>query len=171
MAWCGRSCTGRSRGGGTGTDAHFLSYNPKLTPLFMDGGLSLSVGFSRMLRTHTLVPPLRVRIPWDVFKKRNAPIAGGIVIFWRRAGDSPRCLRQRSTAPRLRRSARHKPEGLCRPCGFESPRCPRTKKRPIAGAPYHSGGELGIRTPDRIESYTRLAGEHLRPLGQLSVGD
>ena len=31
-----------------------------------------------------------------------------------------------------------------------------------------TGGELGIRTPDRIESYTRLAGEHLRPLGQLS---
>ena len=31
-----------------------------------------------------------------------------------------------------------------------------------------TGGERGIRTLDRIESYTRLAGEHLRPLGQLS---
>ena len=45
------------------------------------------------------------------------------------------------------------------------------KKGPIAGTLDHSGGELGIRTPDRIESYTRLAGEHLRPLGQLSVGE
>ena len=34
-----------------------------------------------------------------------------------------------------------------------------------------SGGELGIRTPDTLLAYTRLAGEHLRPLGQLSVGD
>ena len=31
------------------------------------------------------------------------------------------------------------------------------------------GGELGIRTPDTLLGYTRLAGEHLRPLGQLSV--
>ena len=31
-----------------------------------------------------------------------------------------------------------------------------------------SGGELGIRTPDTLRGYTRLAGEHLRPLGQLS---
>ena len=30
------------------------------------------------------------------------------------------------------------------------------------------GGELGIRTPDTLVAYTRLAGEHLRPLGQLS---
>ena len=30
------------------------------------------------------------------------------------------------------------------------------------------GGELGIRTPDTLLAYTRLAGEHLRPLGQLS---
>ena len=45
------------------------------------------------------------------------------------------------------------------------------KKGPIDGTLDHSGGELGIRTPDRIESYTRLAGEHLRPLGQLSVGE
>ena len=37
-----------------------------------------------------------------------------------------------------------------------------------AGRAGFSGGELGIRTPDRIWSYTRLAGEHLRPLGQLS---
>ena len=32
-----------------------------------------------------------------------------------------------------------------------------------------SGGELGIRTPDSLRGNTRLAGEHLRPLGQLSV--
>ena len=32
----------------------------------------------------------------------------------------------------------------------------------------NSGGELGIRTPDGLRTHTRLAGEHLRPLGQLS---
>ncbi len=32
-----------------------------------------------------------------------------------------------------------------------------------------TGGELGIRTPDALLGHTRLAGEHLRPLGQLSV--
>ena len=32
----------------------------------------------------------------------------------------------------------------------------------------NSGGELGIRTPDGLGAHTRLAGEHLRPLGQLS---
>ncbi len=32
-----------------------------------------------------------------------------------------------------------------------------------------NGGELGIRTPDTLVAYTRLAGEHLQPLGQLSV--
>lgn len=32
-----------------------------------------------------------------------------------------------------------------------------------------TGGELGIRTPDSLWGNTRLAGEHLRPLGQLSV--
>ena len=31
------------------------------------------------------------------------------------------------------------------------------------------GGELGIRTPDTLLGCTRLAGEHLRPLGQLSA--
>lgn len=42
-------------------------------------------------------------------------------------------------------------------------------------APYgallqiRTGGELGIRTPDALLGHTRLAGEHLRPLGQLSV--
>ena len=34
---------------------------------------------------------------------------------------------------------------------------------------WESGGELGIRTPDTLLGYTRLAGEHLRPLGQLST--
>ena len=33
----------------------------------------------------------------------------------------------------------------------------------------HTGGELGIRTPDALLGHTRLAGEHLRPLGQLST--
>ena len=45
-------------------------------------------------------------------------------------------------------------------------------KSPAAWKPgsraARSGGELGIRTPDSLEDYTRLAGEHLRPLGQLS---
>ena len=35
--------------------------------------------------------------------------------------------------------------------------------------PSQTGGELGIRTPDALLGHTRLAGEHLRPLGQLSV--
>ncbi len=35
--------------------------------------------------------------------------------------------------------------------------------------PCKTGGELGIRTLDTLMAYTRLAGEHLRPLGQLSV--
>ena len=50
------------------------------------------------------------------------------------------------------------------------------KKNKKATQPYEvakslefvSGGELGIRTPDTLLAYTRLAGEHLRPLGQLS---
>lgn len=33
------------------------------------------------------------------------------------------------------------------------------------------GGELGIRTPDTLVGYTHLAGERLRPLGQLSMCD
>lgn len=46
-----------------------------------------------------------------------------------------------------------------------------TKENPpwLAGRVEQSGGELGIRTPDTLLGYTRLAGEHLRPLGQLSV--
>ena len=45
-----------------------------------------------------------------------------------------------------------------------------TKENPPwpAGRVEHSGGELGIRTPDSLRGNTRLAGEHLRPLGQLS---
>ena len=39
----------------------------------------------------------------------------------------------------------------------------------LAGRVEQSGGELGIRTPDALLGHTRLAGEHLRPLGQLSV--
>ena len=31
-----------------------------------------------------------------------------------------------------------------------------------------TGGELGIRTLDALVGHTHLAGEHLRPLGQLS---
>ena len=45
------------------------------------------------------------------------------------------------------------------------------QKRAPSGAllQIHTGGELGIRTPDSLRGNTRLAGEHLRPLGQLSV--
>ncbi len=43
------------------------------------------------------------------------------------------------------------------------------RKNPLQrGDLRFSGGELGIRTPDTLVAYTRLAGEHLRPLGQLS---
>ena len=46
-----------------------------------------------------------------------------------------------------------------------------TKENPpwLAGRVEQSGGELGIRTPDSLRGNTRLAGEHLRPLGQLFV--
>ena len=57
------------------------------------------------------------------------------------------------------------------PLGFESPASfLRTKKAPNGTLlQIHTGGELGIRTPDALLGHTRLAGEHLRPLGQLSV--
>ena len=41
--------------------------------------------------------------------------------------------------------------------------------RELRGRIIRTGGELGIRTPDALLGHTRLAGEHLRPLGQLSV--
>ena len=41
--------------------------------------------------------------------------------------------------------------------------------RELRGRINSTGGELGIRTPDALLGHTRLAGEHLRPLGQLSV--
>ena len=45
----------------------------------------------------------------------------------------------------------------------------KTKRAPRGALLVHSGGELGIRTPDTLLGYTHLAGELLRPLGQLSV--
>lgn len=33
----------------------------------------------------------------------------------------------------------------------------------------NSGGEVGIRTPESLVAITRLAGEHLRPLGHFSI--
>ena len=45
----------------------------------------------------------------------------------------------------------------------------RTKKGTPKGFLFDlRGGELGIRTPDTLVGYTHLAGERLRPLGQLS---
>ncbi len=44
----------------------------------------------------------------------------------------------------------------------------KTKTPPYEGSKLFGGGELGIRTLDTLVAYTRLAGEHLRPLGQLS---
>ena len=55
---------------------------------------------------------------------------------------------------------------------FESPaNVADIKKRAPNGTllSIRTGGELGIRTPDALLGHTRLAGEHLRPLGQLSV--
>ena len=48
----------------------------------------------------------------------------------------------------LRRSARHVPEGTCRPLGFETPRRGRTRKATVAVAFSHSGGPCGSRTHD-----------------------
>ena len=82
------------------------------------------------------------------------------------------------------------------PCSLRSPRTLACKRasgtfataRPMSGfeprlsSVHHTlgnptdllrcgGGELGIRTPERVMPVTRLAGEHLRPLGQLSTFD
>lgn len=43
-----------------------------------------------------------------------------------------------------------------------------TKKARTHARAEESGGEVGIRTPESLVAITRLAGEHLRPLGHFS---
>lgn len=43
------------------------------------------------------------------------------------------------------------------------------EKRPRNEGADHSGGDVGIRTLDALLGHTHLAGEHLRPLGHISV--
>ena len=50
----------------------------------------------------------------------------------------------------------------------QRPRQQKARHREGDGLVHSTGGELGIRTPDSLVGNTRLAGEHLRPLGQLS---
>ena len=50
----------------------------------------------------------------------------------------------------------------------QRPRQQKARHREGNGLVHSTGGELGIRTPDSLVGNTRLAGEHLRPLGQLS---
>ena len=50
----------------------------------------------------------------------------------------------------------------------QRPRQQKARHRKGNGLVHSTGGELGIRTPDSLVGNTRLAGEHLRPLGQLS---
>ncbi len=75
--------------------------------------------------------------------KKDAPLQKRLIIIWRRAGDSSRCLRQRSSAYAPGGApARHVPEGTCRPLGFESPRIPPNKKRrSFAEASHHNLAE------------------------------
>ena len=88
----------------------------------------------------------------------------------------PRPLRGRfaSRAKALERIAKNRPLGgflnAIPPQRFESlyPGI-KNRSRHRWTRSISSGGELGIRTPDTLLAYTRLAGEHLRPLGQLSV--
>ena len=92
------------------------------------------------------------------------------------SGGVPRPFRGRSAsrAKALERIAKNRPLGgflnAIPPQRFES-LYPGIKKqvRTSPDLQHASGGELGIRTPDTLLAYTRLAGEHLRPLGQLSV--
>src|SRR3569833_3479798 len=45
------------------------------------------------------------------------------------------------------------------------------KKAPSLEAPCFLGGERGIRTPDRLRTYTRFPGVRLKPLIHLSGGE
>ena len=108
--------------------------------------------------------------------KKNAAPLGRRNTIWRRAGDSigfqPICP---SLASSVGRIPKNSPLGYflngIPPHRFESPVTVLGNKNEhgVSVLVAFSGGELGIRTPDTLLAYTRLAGEHLRPLGQLSV--
>ena len=57
---------------------------------------------------------------------------------------------------------------IARFMGKPKQRAQRAAKAIFCNGKKKDGGELGIRTPDALVAHTRLAGEHLRPLGQLS---
>ena len=57
--------------------------------------------------------------------------------------------------------------GMSRPLGFESPA--QKRQRPRAGARSNLAESWGVEPQKGFAALTRLAGEHLRPLGQLSV--
>ena len=100
----------------------------------------------------------------DVLSKSN----------WRRAGDSG--MRAHAAPLRRLRALRAALDNAyalpqLRTLSGSNPRAPSNGKRTPGWTsfPSQTGGELGIRTPDALLGHTRLAGEHLRPLGQLSV--
>ena len=100
----------------------------------------------------------------DVLSKSN----------WRRAGDSG--MRAHAAPLRRLRALRAALDNAyalpqLRTLSGSNPRFLQNGKRTPGWTsfPSQTGGELGIRTPDALLGHTRLAGEHLRPLGQLSV--
>ena len=100
----------------------------------------------------------------DVLSKSN----------WRRAGDSGMHAHAASLRRfRALRAALANAHALTqlRTLSGSNPPFPSNGKRTPGWTsfPSQTGGELGIRTPDALLGHTRLAGEHLRPLGQLSV--
>lgn len=76
----------------------------------------------------------------------------------------PRAALASSAGKRSRVCSAPRPERGSNLCGGNKKSEPGRARFSI-----RTGGELGIRTPDSLLGNTRLAGEHLRPLGQLSV--
>ena len=68
-------------------------------------------------------------------RTKKRPTAGALLMIWRRAGDSPRCLRQRSTAPGAGApSARKCPPGTSALTGSNPRTAHAYEKGPVAGA-------------------------------------
>ncbi len=93
----------------------------------------------------------------------------GARIHWRRRRDSPRCLRQRSTAPRLRRSARDVPQARPALAGSNPLRRLRTKKRSLVGALLIFWRRRRDSNPRRTEALNGFRDRRIQPLCHPSV--
>ena len=124
----------------------------------------------RTLRVRSTLAPSRVRIRARATKKRAKGLASlfGLAESWGFRAPTARsgfgCLRHpRPLAANAARSLHARALAGSNPCAGNK------KASQRARFSVQTGGELGIRTPDSLLGNTRLAGEHLRPLGQLSV--